>query len=31
MSSLTEKMKQQLADLRRQHNEGELTGDNDPR
>ena len=27
MSSLTEKMKQQLADLRRQHNEGELTGD----
>ena len=27
MSSLTEKMKQQLADLRRQYNEGELTGD----
>ena len=27
MSSLTEKMKQQLADLRRQYNEGGLTGD----
>lgn len=27
MNSLTEKMKQQLADLRRQYNEGELTGD----
>ena len=27
MSSLTEKMNQQLADLRRQYNEGELTGD----